>query len=122
MIKFKVFGEMISKIINQFANLSAMQHPGGILVLEMADNDYSLTEISNIVESNNARILSLYLSNPPESQKLSVTMKINLNDLTAIIETFIRYKYTISASYMNSQDMDEFYQYRFDEFLNYLNI
>jgi CBS domain-containing protein len=109
-------------LIRQFANLSAMQHPGGILILEMSDNDYSLTEISNIVESNNARILSLYVSNTPESQKLSVTLKINLNDLTAIIETFNRYNYTVSASHMNSQDMDEFYQDRFDEFLNYLNV
>ncbi|MFC2079887.1 CBS domain-containing protein [Bacteroidota bacterium] len=109
-------------LIRQFANLSGMQHPGGIVVLEMNDNDYSLTEISNIVESNNARILSLYVSNVPEAQKLSVTMKINLNDLTAIIETFNRYNYTVSASYMNSQDMDEFYQDRFDEFINYLNV
>lgn len=109
-------------LIRQFADLSAMQHPGGILVLEMADNDYSLTEIANIVESNHARILSLYISNMPELQKLSVTLKINMNDLTAIIQTFNRYNYTVSASYMNSEDMDEFYQSRFDEFLNYLNV
>lgn len=109
-------------LVRQFADLSAMQHPGGILVLEMNDNDYSLTEISNIVESNDARILSLYVSNTPDKNKLSVTLKINLNDLSGIIQTFNRYNYTISASYMTSQDMDEFYQDRFDEFLNYLNV
>src|SRR6056297_3612912 len=64
-------------LTREFSNLSAMQHPGGIIVLEMDDNDYSLTEISNIVESNNTRILSLYVSNTPESRKLSVTLKIN---------------------------------------------
>jgi len=108
-------------LTREFANLSAMKHPGGIVELEMLENDYSLTEISNIVEGNNARILSLYVSNPPGSDKLSVTLKLNTTDLTAIMQTFNRYNYTIAASYMNSPDMDEFYQDRFDEFLNYLN-
>lgn len=109
-------------LTREFSNLSAMQHPGGIIVLEMEDNDYSLTEISNIVESNNARILSLYVSNIPESRKLSVTLKINTTEINAILQTFNRYNYKISASYMTSKDLDEFYQDRFDEFLNYLNV
>jgi CBS domain-containing protein len=112
----------LDDLTREFANLSAMQHPGGILILEMNDNDYSLTEISNIVESNNAKILSLYVSNDPETQKLSVTLKINTTDVNAILETFNRYNYTISASYMNTKDLDDFYQDRFDEFLNYLNV
>ncbi|MEX0987307.1 MAG: CBS domain-containing protein [Bacteroidales bacterium] len=109
-------------LTREFANLSAMQHPGGIVVLQMNDNDYSLTEISGIVESNNAKILSLYVSNEPDSRKLSVTIKINSTDIGAIIQTFNRYNYTIVASYMNSLDMDEFYQNRLDEFFNYLNV
>lgn len=109
-------------LTSEFANLSAMQHPGGIMVLEMNENDYLLTEISNIVESNNAKILSLYVSSHADTQKLSVTLKINTTDLTSIIATFNRYSYNITASYMNSEDMDEFYQDRFDEFLNYLNV
>ncbi len=109
-------------LIREFANLSAMQHPGGILVLEMDNKDYLLTEISNIVEENNAKILSLYVSSEENTQRMSVTLKINTIDLTAIIATFNRYSYTITASYMNSEDMDEFYQDRFDEFLNYLNV
>ncbi len=109
-------------LTREFANLSAMQHPGGIIELEMNDNDYSLTEIANIVESNGAKILSLYVASETETQKLSVTMKLNTTDVTAIIATFNRYSYNITASYMNSEDMDDFYQDRFDEFLNYLKI
>jgi len=109
-------------LIREFANLSAMQHPGGILVLEMDEKDYLLTEISNIVEENHAKILSLYVSTNENTKQMSVTLKINTIDLTAIIATFNRYSYNITASYMNSEDMDEFYQDRFDEFLNYLNV
>ena len=112
----------LDDLTREFANLSAMQHPGGIVILEMNEIDYSLTEISNIVESNNAKILSLYVSNIPESQKMSVTLKINSTEITPIIETFNRFNYDVTASYMNSKDLDDFYQDRFDEFLNYLNV
>lgn len=112
----------LDDLTREFANLSAMQHPGGIVILEMNEIDYSLTEISNIVESNNAKILSLYVSNNPESQNMSVTLKINSTDITAIIETFDRYNYNITASYMNTKNLDDFYQDRFDEFINYLNV
>lgn len=108
-------------LTREFANLLAMQHPGGIIVLEMNDNDYSLTEISNIVESNHAKILSMYLSNFPGSNRLRITMKLNTSDIASILGTFDRYNYTVAASYMNAPDLDDFYQDRFDEFLNYLN-
>ena len=108
-------------LTRRFAHLSAMQHPGGIIELEMNDNDYSLTEISGIVEGNNAKILSLYVSAAEKPSKVRVTLKINQTDLTSVIQTFNRYNYTIVASYMNDEDMDEFYQERFDVFLKYLN-
>jgi predicted transcriptional regulator len=108
-------------LTQKFAHFSAMQHPGGIIELEMNSNDYSLTEISQIVESNNAKILSLYVATNDDNTKLRVTLKINLTDLTSIIETFNRYNYTVVSSHMNDEDLDEFYQERFDVFLKYLN-
>jgi predicted transcriptional regulator len=109
------------ELTQHFAHLSAMQQPGGIIELEMNERDYSLAEISQIVESNNARILSLYVSSNGEKSKLRVTLKINLTDLTSVIETFVRYNYTVVASHMIDEDLDEFYQERFDVFLKYLN-
>ncbi len=108
-------------LTRKFAHLSAMQQPGGIIELEMNHNDYSLSEISQIVESNNARILSLYVASTEDNRKLRVTLKINLTDITSIIETFNRYNYLVVSSHMNDEDLDEFYQERFDVFLKYLN-
>lgn len=109
------------ELIQHFAHLSAMQQPGGIIELEMMEHDYSLSEISQIVESNNARILSLYVSSNGEQSKLRVTLKINLTDMTSVMETFHRYDYTVVSAHMNDEDLDEFYQERFDGFLKYLN-
>jgi predicted transcriptional regulator len=109
------------ELTRKFAHLSAMQQPGGIIELEMNTHDYSMSEISQIVESNNARILSSYVAAADDANKLRVTLKINLTDLTSVMATFNRYNYTVVSSHMNDEDLDEFYQERFDVFLKYLN-
>ncbi|MCK5694241.1 MAG: CBS domain-containing protein [Bacteroidales bacterium] len=109
------------ELTRKFAHLSAMQQPGGIIEIEMNQYDYSLSEISQIVESNNGRILSLYVDSSDDNARLRVTLKINLTDLTSILETLNRYNYTVVSSHMNNEDLDEFYQDRFDTFLKYLN-
>jgi len=108
-------------LVEHFADLSALRHPGGILVLELNENDYSLTEISQIVEGNDAKILSLYLSSPPDSTRLFITLKINRNDLTSVIRTFERYEYNIVASYLKNDEADKLLQERFNLFMRYLN-
>jgi acetoin utilization protein AcuB len=109
-------------LTQKFAHLSAMQQPGGIIELEMNEQDYSLNEISQIVESNNARILSLYVAASNDHSKLRVTLKVNLTDMTSVMATFNRYNYTVVSSHMMDEDLDAFYQERFDVFLKYLNI
>ncbi len=109
------------ELTRKFAHLSAMQQPGGIIEIEMNQYDYSLSEISQIVESNNGRILSLYVASSDDNARLRVTLKINLTDLTSILETLNRYNYTVVSSHMNNEDLDKFYQDRFNTFLKYLN-
>lgn len=108
-------------LVEHFASLSALQHPGGIIVLEVNQNDYTLTEISQIVESNDAKILSLYISSDENTTRMDVTLKINRNDLSSIIRTFERYEYNIKASYMKDDEAERLYNDRFDSFMRYLN-
>jgi CBS-domain-containing membrane protein len=109
------------ELTQHFAHLSAMQQPGGIIELEMNERDYSLSQISQIVESNNARILSLYVSSNGEHAKIRVTLKINLTDVTSVMETFDRYNYKAVSLHLNDDSMEDFYQERFDGLLKYLN-
>jgi CBS domain-containing protein len=101
------------------SNTGSIKETGGILVLEVNQIDYSLAQIAQIVESNNARILSSFIMSTPDSTKLEVTLKINQIELDRIIRTFERYDYTISASYQKSQ-FDEDLQLRYDGLLNFL--
>jgi acetoin utilization protein AcuB len=111
-----------SDLIRHLAGISSMDQPGGIIVIELIERDYSLTQIAQIVESNNVKILSMYITSPPESTKLEVTLKVNSGDLVSVIRTFERYNYEVKTWISNNDSMDRFYSERFDLLMKYLNI
>ena len=111
----------LQNLLDYFAEVNAMKERGGIIILEMNVNDYSLSEIAQIVESHNAKILSMYVTTNTLSTKMDVTIKINKTELRRIIATFERYSYTIKASYQENSYMADV-QERYDSFMNYLNI
>ncbi len=77
-----------SDLIQHIAGISSLDQQGGIIVLEIIERDYSLSQISQIVESNNIKVLSMYITSPPESTKLEVTLKVNSGELASLIRTF----------------------------------
>ena len=109
-------------LIRHMAGISSMDQPGGIVVLELIDRDYSLSQIAQIVESNNIKVLSMYITSPPESTKLEVTLKVNTSDLASVIRTFERYNYEVKTWVTNNDSIDRFYSERFDLLMKYLNI
>ena len=111
-----------SDLIRHLAGISSMDQPGGIIVLELIERDYSLSQIAQIVESNNVKILSMYITSPPESTKLEVTLKVNSGDLVSVIRTFERYNYEVKTWVSANDSMDHFYSERFDHLMKYLNI
>lgn len=111
-----------SHLLQFFADLLAVKNPGGIIVLELNQNDYSLSQIAQIVESNDGKILGLYVSSPGDSTKMEVTIKINRSDLSSILKTFVRYDYTIKASYLDENTIDTLYSDRYEQFMRYLSI
>lgn len=111
----------IHQLVTLIANTGSIKEVGGIIVLEVNKHDYSLAQIAQIVESNNAKILSSYIMSSPDSTKLDITLKINQIELDRIIRTFERYDYTINASYQKS-NFDDDLQMRYDSLINYLNL
>ncbi|MCK4750034.1 MAG: CBS domain-containing protein [Bacteroidales bacterium] len=112
----------LNDLLQRFAELSALKQPGGIIELELNVNDYTLTQISQIVEVNDAKILSRYVSSPDDSMLMYVTIKVNTTDITSIMQTFNRYNYQVRASYMESDEMESLMKNRYDEFMKYLSI
>ena len=111
----------VQSILKALASIVAMQSEGSVIILEMNKNDFSMSEMAQIIEGNNAKILSSYVSNHKNSNMIKVTLKLNVNELSPIVQTFQRYDYTITAHYDQSQSTDGL-QDRYDSLMHYLNI
>ncbi|MCF8297851.1 MAG: CBS domain-containing protein [Saprospiraceae bacterium] len=111
----------LEDLTQNFSKIASLQHPGGIIVLEINNQDYSLSQIAQIVESNDAKILSLYVSSQPDSTKMEVTIKINKMDIGPVLQTFNRYNYIVLETYSEETDIESLKE-RFDSFMKYLSI
>ena len=99
-----------------------VQAPGAILVLSMEARDYSLSEISRLIESENAKILGSTISEDSlDPAKLKLTLKINKTDLSHIVATLERFNYKIIARFQEPKVFDNS-QERIDILMKYLNI
>lgn len=111
----------VTYLINRLADTGSIKEQGGIIVLEMSDSDYSLAQIAQIIESENAKVLSSFITSNASSKKLEVTLKINRLDLGRIIKALERYDYTVKARYQSDSYQDDMKD-RYDELMKYLDI
>lgn len=105
-----------------FSNTLAVQGQGGIIVMKMRFMDYSMAEISRLVESDDAKILGSYLSSIDGDQNfVYLTLKLNKEDLTTVIATLERFDYKIVAKFHETNNSNTEKE-RLDNLLNFLNI
>ena len=108
------------KLLYTIAKSTSVQSIGGMIVLQMKENDYCMSEIARIIESNNTKILSSYITSIPSDQIMELTLKLNKVDIAAIVKDFERFDYTISASYNKSNQEDNFLD-RYESLMRFLN-
>jgi len=111
-----------SDLLRHISEISSLDQPGGIIVLELLERDYSLSQIAQIIEGNNLKVLCMYITSPPESTRLEVTIKVSSNDLSSVIRTFERYSYNVRSWVTADDNLDRFYSERLDMLIKYLNI
>lgn len=110
----------LKDIIGLFDQTPFFFEPGAILIVRKEVKEYSFSEISQIVESNNAKILGAFLSKL-ENEQAEITVKISNSGLSDIIQTFIRYGYLVVAGHEEEsyvQDLKD----RSDYLKKYLDI
>ena len=112
----------LEDIVEAFSKTSAVRGPGSLISIFMNSIDYSLAEISRLIEENGVKILSSYVvNNDNDPSKIQVTMKLNTEDINHVIATLLRFGYNVETNYQaNSKDEQE--RERLDGLLNYLNL
>jgi CBS domain-containing protein len=103
------------------AHFLGVAMPGAILVLSISPFQYSLSEMSRIVESNNAQIVQLNSYFDEINNSLVVTIKLNKDEAGAIIATFQRYDYQI-LHYFGITPLNNDIENHYHNLMNYLDV
>lgn len=88
----------LNDVIGLFNVVPFLNEPGGTVIVEKGYKDYSFSEISQIVESNQGRILGIFISKI-ENDLVQITLKISASGMNEIIQTFRRYGYQIESEH-----------------------
>ena len=75
-----------------------LAEPGHVIVIEKGILDYSMGQITQIVESNNGRLLGCFISNSSLSS-VQITLKIGLGSMNEMLQSFRRYEYDILSAH-----------------------
>jgi len=110
----------LNDIISLFNNTPFFAEPGGIIIVEKGLNDYSFSEVSQIVESNNAKLLGCFISKI-ENDVVQITVKIGSSGLNEIIQSFRRYSYNIVSGHEDDTFIKNLKE-RSDYLNKYLNL
>jgi CBS domain-containing protein len=110
----------ITDVVTLFHQTPFLKEDGGILVVEKGIHDYSMSEVAQIVESNNGRLLGFFVSEA-SLEKVQITLKISLGGLSEIIQTFRRYNYDIISEHQEDAYLNTLKD-RSDYLDKYLNI
>lgn len=110
----------LEDIIKFFHETPFLKEAGGIIIVKKPVLDYSMSQITQIVESNNGKLLGLFISEA-DVQSVQITMKISLGAMNDIIQTFRRYNYEIISEHQEDNYINNLKE-RSDYLDKYLNI
>ena len=108
------------KLLYTIAKSTSIQSNGGVIVLRMNQNDYQMSEIARIVEDNNTKILSSYITSITDALQIELTLKLNTMDMDSIIKDLERFDYNVSASFNTEETNDDFTD-RYESLMRFLN-
>jgi acetoin utilization protein AcuB len=108
-------------LLRNASDFLSLHEPGGLIVLEMEGKDYSFSEISKIVESNDAQITQLNTYTDTETGIMQVTIKVTKIEISDIVSTFQRYEYNVKYYFGEELYTNELKD-NFDNLMHYLKI
>jgi len=118
----KYLGLITQESLLQFyANTYSFKEVGSIVVIKAQKSDYSLSEISRVIEMEGATILASFITSLPDSQGLLLTLKINQQEISKILAALERYDYDIHATFAEDEYTSDL-KSRYDLLMTYLNV
>ncbi|MGB7395358.1 MAG: CBS domain-containing protein [Pricia sp.] len=110
----------LTDIVSVFIDTPFFTEPGGIIVLAKGIKDYSFSEIAQIVESNNTKLIGGFITDS-KNDVIQITIKVASTNLNEIIQTFRRYNYNILFGNHDDQFLEDLKE-RSNYLDKYLNV
>lgn len=110
----------LNDVVDLFTDMPFFTEPGAILVVSKPMRDYSFSEIAQIVEGNNTRLLGAFITTI-ENETVQVTLKIGDSNINEVLQTFRRYHYQVLSGSIDDKFLEELKQ-RSDYLDKYLNV
>ena len=107
-------------IMKFFKETTFLKEQGGIIIVQKGITDYSMSQVTQIVESNNGKVLGCFISEA-DLENVQITIKIGLGAMNEIIQTFRRYNYEIISEHQEDTYINSLKE-RSDYLDKYLNI
>jgi len=109
------------ELIKYYADTFSFKEPGSIIVIESTKTEYSLSEITRVLEMEGASILASFISTLADSPNLLVTLKVNLQEISKLLSALERYDYRIHATF-SEDEYESDLKSRYDLLMTYLNV
>jgi predicted transcriptional regulator len=110
----------LNDVVDLFTDMPFFTEPGAILVVSKSLRDYSFSEIAQIVEGNNTRLLGAFITSI-ENETAQITLKIGDSNINEVLQTFRRYHYQVLSGSIDDKFLEELRQ-RSDYLDKYLNV
>ena len=110
----------LTDIVSVFIDTPFFTEPGGIIVVAKGLKDYSFSEIAQIVESNNTKVIGAFITDS-RNDVIQITIKVSSTNLNDILQTFRRYNYTVIFGNADDQFLEDLKE-RSDYLDKYLNV
>ncbi|MDL2222744.1 hypothetical protein LJB98_01435 [Bacteroidales bacterium OttesenSCG-928-M11] len=112
----------IRKKIDEVNSISNVSLEGAWVILEILPQDYSLSQLSHLVEQNNARIMNLISFLDEETSKSFLALKLDLEDASNVVRSLERFDYLVKYLIQKQSLTDETMKNRLDELMFYLEM
>jgi acetoin utilization protein AcuB len=110
-----------SDLLRYFAQTASFTEQGAVIVLQMARRDYSMSTIAHIVEDENVKILSAFVTSAPDPEYVELTLKLDRTDLSRVIASLERHEYDVKETF-GELERSDFMRDRYDALMHYLNL
>ena len=109
-------------LVDKLSEVTQSGSQGALIAIEMNSQDYDLSQLSHLIESNNAKVLSLLTYPVEKTSKLVILFRIDLEDASPVLRSLERFNYRVLYCVQKEGLADDIMRKRLDELMYYLEM